>query len=140
MAKRVLIVAATSSTLELLCVVLEHAGYEVCTASTSAQALACLQQRPHAIVLAVPLPDMPAKELFRLIKAQGAVPMLVLCNTRGRYEIPLTMLTRSDAYHHKPLKLGKLFRQLEALLGGSPPRTLQHMPLQGQQRPRLDGR
>jgi DNA-binding response OmpR family regulator len=117
MAKRVLLVVESTSTLEVLRIVLEGAGYAVYSASTSGQTLACLAQQPDVILLALPLSNMPAQELFRIIKEQSSAPVLVLPDATKGNGGRLPVLTPSDAYHPRPLKLGMLFRQLEGLLG-----------------------
>jgi two-component system, OmpR family, KDP operon response regulator KdpE len=115
MAKRVLIIEDGPGTQAVLQAVLEAEGYEVCVAATAAQALACLDDHPDVILLAQHLPDMPADELVKTIKAQSPIPVLVLTSEQalGQNSILRTM---ADATHSKPFNLRLLFKQLAVLL------------------------
>jgi DNA-binding response OmpR family regulator len=115
MTKRVLIIEDAPSTRAILQAVLEAEGYEVCTAATAAEALACLAQQPDVILLDQQLPDMSTAELLTQIKAASATPILLLTAEQAIQADGL-LHRLVQATHPRPLNLRVLFKQVAALV------------------------
>ncbi len=76
---RVLVVDDDAMAREILKRILEHAGYEVLTAASGAEALKKLQDGiPHLVLVDLMMPEMDGFELCRRIKSHLDVPIVIL--------------------------------------------------------------
>jgi two-component system, OmpR family, response regulator VicR len=102
---RVLVVDDQRDTVALIELLLRHEGFEVITARSGEEALQQFETgKPDAVVLDLNLPNMPGWEVYRILKEQR--------------DIPIVVVTERDAYFIKPFDITILPPKLRELLGG----------------------
>jgi two-component system response regulator MprA len=95
---------------------LRYGGFEVLEAADGAQALALAAlESPDLVVLDVRMPGIDGHEVCRRLRADGAVPILML-TARGEIEDRVSGLRMgADDYLVKPFAFQELVARLEAL-------------------------
>jgi two-component system KDP operon response regulator KdpE len=69
--------------LDMLREIVEHMGYEACTAASVEQAIAAMATvRPHIVFLDLLMPGMSGLEVLAHFREHGAVPVIVITGNR----------------------------------------------------------
>lgn len=104
--------------LELLAASLEHAGFEVITASDGTAALAAARSgRPDALVLDIMMPGLDGLELVRRLRSDGDdTPVLFLTARDSTPDTVRGLAVGADDYVTKPFKLEEVIARVHALL------------------------
>ncbi len=95
---------------------LKVSGYEVCTASTGAEALEQVRERdPDLVVLDVMMPRMDGFETLKKLRSFSSVPVIIL-SARGANEDKIKGLgLGADDYLAKPFNPNELVARIEAV-------------------------
>jgi DNA-binding response OmpR family regulator len=95
---------------------LKVSGYEVCTASTGAEALEQVrEQDPDLVVLDVMMPRMDGFETLKKLRSFSSVPVIIL-SARGANEDKIKGLgLGADDYLAKPFNPNELVARIEAV-------------------------
>ncbi|HYF28702.1 MAG TPA: response regulator transcription factor [Baekduia sp.] len=117
-AHRVLVVDDEPSISDVISMALRFQGFEVATAATGEEALACVTRfRPHLIVLDVMLPDMEGFEVAERLGAERAGVPIIFLTARDATEDKLRGLTTGgDDYVTKPFSLEELVARIRVVL------------------------
>jgi DNA-binding response OmpR family regulator len=132
MARTILIVDDEPIILEALSESLERDGYTVITAADGRSALERFRSgRPDLVVLDLMLPELSGIEVCRIIRAESAVPILMLTAKDSEIDKVVGLEIGADDYMTKPFSLRELaarvralFRRVEQQAPESPPATL----------------
>lgn len=116
-APRILLVDDELSIQRALAPLLRSRGYEVEVAGTGADALKCAaERRPDLVVLDLGLPDLEGTEVCRRLRAQSAVPIIVL-SARGSESDKVSALDLgADDYVTKPFGPEELLARIRVAL------------------------
>jgi two-component system KDP operon response regulator KdpE len=122
MTKRlILIVDDEAQILRFLVHALAAAGYDTCTASNGAEALAKVASaRPDLMVLDLGLPDMDGKAVIEALRARSDLPVIVLSARDQEMEKIMALDLGADDFVAKPFAIGELLARLRVCL--RPPR------------------
>lgn len=118
MTKRlILIVDDEAQILRFLGHALAAAGYDICTASTGAEALAqVVSARPDLVVLDLGLPDMDGKAVIEAIRSRSDLPVIVLSARDQEMEKIMALDLGADDFVAKPFAIGELLARLRVCL------------------------
>lgn len=95
---------------------LEAHGYDVRTVGTGEDALAALRWHPDVVLLDLMLPDIDGLDVSRRLRAQSAVPILVL-SARGEEQMKVRALDEgADDYITKPFGTDELLARIRTAL------------------------
>jgi len=112
---RILIVDDEPSLIAVLEPVLKAAGYEVTTAIDGASALsAVVRKEPDLVLLDLGLPDMDGKAVIGEVRAQRAVPVIVISARHQESEKVAALDEGADDYVNKPFEIGELTARIRA--------------------------
>lgn len=121
MTSRVLLAEDEPHITELLCFLLDRAGFQVETATTGPAALArMLEEPPDVLVLDVMLPEMNGFEIMRRLRAdpRGArVPVVMLTAKGQREDREAAEKLRVDVFITKPFSNAELVETVTRLSG-----------------------
>ncbi|MET1079829.1 MAG: CHASE domain-containing protein [Pseudomonas sp.] len=126
----VLVIEDDASTAQLLEGLLLHAGYQVRSAASLAQARALLRAQPFAaLTLDLRLPDGNGLQLLRELREQPstqALPVLVISASGAQGRLSLNGSVQAVDWLDKPIDPQRLLNSLSQALGGLPdkPRVL----------------
>jgi two-component system KDP operon response regulator KdpE len=96
---------------------LRSRGYDVVVASTGAEALkAFAERKPDAVVLDLGLPDIEGIEVCRRMRAESAVPVLVLSARTGETDKVGALDIGADDYITKPFSPEELLARIRVAL------------------------
>lgn len=96
---------------------LAAAGYDTCTATTGAEALAQVAEaRPDLVVLDLGLPDMDGKTVIESLRATSDVPVIVLSARDQEMEKIMALDLGADDFVSKPFAIGELLARLRVCL------------------------
>lgn len=117
---------------------LENGGYRVTRAQTGEAGLSLLsQERPALVVLDVGLPDMSGFDLFRMIREQGAVPVIFLTARDSEIDRVSGLEMGADDYVTKPFsprelaaRVGVVLRRITAATEAADAAPLNSVPFQ----------
>jgi DNA-binding response OmpR family regulator len=120
----VLLVEDNEDAIDIYAATLRHAGYEVVTAPTIADAEAAIRvQKPDVVVLDCRLPDGDGLGLLeRWRKPKGVmsdVPVIVVTASGVRQDMEAALLAGADVFVHKPCPGNVLVLHIERALSGS---------------------
>lgn len=120
---RILLVEDQADSRELLSIVLEIAGAEVCAADSAQAALDVLASfHPHLIISDIGMPVVDGYELIRRIRARerasgfARVPAMALTAWAGREDVERAIAAGFDSHQVKPVDPVTLCRVIGALL------------------------
>jgi DNA-binding response OmpR family regulator len=130
----VLVVEDEPSISSFVAAYLKNAGYSVRTASTGAEALRQVNaEKPALVVLDLMLPDIDGVEVCRRIRAQSALPILMLTARDEDVDKIIGLEVGADDYLTKPFNPRELVARVKAILrrsqserGERESATLQH--------------
>ena len=104
---------------------LEAAGYQVERADTAAQGLHLAKTRaPACVLLDLGLPDMDGQEALVRLRAESAVPVLILSARDRETEKVAALDHGADDYVEKPFGVAELLARIRAALRHAQPGTL----------------
>ena len=116
-AARILLVDDEVSIQRAVAPLLRSRGYEVDVAATGEEALAKLEaQSPDLIVLDLGLPDMEGTEICRRIRAESAVPIVVLSARAAEADKVSSLDIGADDYVTKPFGPEELLARIRVAL------------------------
>jgi two-component system, OmpR family, KDP operon response regulator KdpE len=116
-ATRVLVVDDDPALLRALRVALQHAGYEVVTASNGEGGISeTALSAPDVIVLDLGLPDIDGLAVCRRIRQWSDVPIIVLSATVAELRKVAALDTGADDYVTKPFGMAELEARIRAAL------------------------
>ncbi len=117
MARTILVVDDEPTVRETLAENLQREGYRVVTASDGREALARFRgERPDLVILDVMLPELSGVEVCRIIRAESAVPILMLTAKDAEIDTVVGLEVGADDYVSKPFSLRELLARIRALL------------------------
>jgi two-component system, OmpR family, KDP operon response regulator KdpE len=116
-ARRILIVDDDPKLCEMVTLVLDDGDYEIESASTGADGLNLIEQRPpDLIILDVNLPDINGFDLLRELRPRSNVPVLMLTARADAQDLVTGLDTGADDYLTKPFRADELGARVRALL------------------------
>jgi len=117
---KLLLVDDESDLVQLVCLRLNTAGYEVAVAYDGQEALDRVKQsRPDLIILDLMLPKMDGYKVCRLLKFDERyqkIPVLIFTARAQAEDIKLAMDCGADAYLTKPFEARVLLAKIKELL------------------------
>ncbi|HXM52354.1 MAG TPA: response regulator transcription factor [Candidatus Binatus sp.] len=121
-ARRILVVDDDPMVATTVQRVLRPEGYEVDVALGGAQALEQARtHRPDLVVLDLMMPGIDGLEVCRQLRANGALPILMLTARSGTADRVRGLDTGADDYLVKPFAYAELLARVRALLRRTPP-------------------
>jgi len=117
MASRILLIEDDPSIREVTSLGLSAAGYEIVTAGDGRAGLEQFRaDPPDAVVLDVMLPVLDGLTVARTIRAESAVPILMLTARTDTLDVVAGLEAGADDYVRKPFELPELLARLRAAL------------------------
>ncbi len=117
MARTILLVDDEPTLRETLAEALEADGFRVMTAADGRHALGRFRElRPDLVVLDLMLPELSGVEVCRIIRAESAVPILMLTARSSEVDKVVGLELGADDYVTKPFSLRELTARIRALL------------------------
>jgi two-component system response regulator MtrA len=117
MTRHILLVEDDPSIRELTAMGLRTAGYRVTAANDGQSALeAFTADRPDAVVLDVMLPVVDGLTVCRAIRAESAVPIVMLTARTETFDVIIGLEAGADDYIRKPFEMPELLARLRAAL------------------------
>lgn len=114
---RILVVDDEAAILRFLKPALEANGYEVTSAGSVAEAMACIATaRPDVVVLDLGLPDGDGKDVIRKVRPWSDVPIIVLSARDRETEKIEALDLGADDFVNKPFGIGELLARMRAAL------------------------
>jgi len=114
---RVLLIEDDASIRELTALGLSAGGFEVDLASDGAGGLSAFRARPpDVVVLDVMLPVVDGLTVCRAIRAESAVPVIMLTARTGALDVVAGLDAGADDYVRKPFELSELLARLRVAL------------------------
>lgn len=114
---KVLVVDDEPNLLHTLRYGLRQAGYEVATAASGEDALTiAAHEKPDIVVLDVMLPGLDGFEVCRQIRANSAVPILMLTARTDEVDRVVGLEVGADDYLTKPFSTRELLARVKAML------------------------
>ena len=111
MARTILVVEDEPTLRETLAEALEAEGYRVVTAADGREALASFRAEPPDLVLLdLMLPELSGLEVCRIIRAESAVPIVMLTASDAEVDKVVGLELGADDYVTKPFSLRELPR------------------------------
>lgn len=116
-ASRVLLVEGENPLLEMLRSNLTEEGYAVITATDGVQALGLARrEEPDLIILDFRLPKLSGLEVYRLLRQDTIVPILMLSANEDEIDKAAGLEPGADDYLTKPFSMSKLLARVRAML------------------------
>jgi len=117
MPKTILVVDDEPTLRETVAEAMALEGYAVVTAATGSEALARFRdRRPDLILLDLMLPEVSGVDVCRVIRAESAVPILMLTAKDSEVDKVVGLEVGADDYVTKPFSLRELTARVRALL------------------------
>ena len=115
--RRILIVEDDFDTAEVVCAVLENAGYTAVAVDSGAMALTKIaDSSPDLVLLDLKLPDIDGLEILRQVRASSFLPMIILSGFTQESDKVLALEAGADDYLAKPFSHDELVARVGALL------------------------
>lgn len=118
--KRILVIDDEVEIVSALQIILEHAGYEVLTASEGMEGLIkAKEQKPDLVVLDLLMPKLNGYQVCRMLKfdkAYSHIPIIMLTALSSKDDQEWGRKTNADDYIIKPFESKDLINKIKALL------------------------
>lgn len=115
--QNILIVEDDEDTAEVVCTLLQDAGFRATAVAFGEVAVAeILNQTPHLVLLDLHLPDIPGIEVLRSVREHSSLPMIVLSGYGKDRDRVLALEAGADDYVAKPFSPEELVARVRALL------------------------
>jgi DNA-binding response OmpR family regulator len=129
MTRTILVVDDETTLRETLVEVLEMEGYRAIPAADGREALARFREdRPDLVLLDVMLPELSGVEVCRILRAESAVPIIMLTAKDGEVDKVVGLELGADDYVTKPFSLRELSARIRAILRRSEQAAGPEMP------------
>jgi len=116
-ATRILIVEDEASIAEPFARLLEREGFETIVAGTAAAALAAARsERPDLVLLDLVLPDGDGRDVCRVLRAESAVPVIMLTARGTETDRVVGLELGADDYVVKPFSAAEVVARIRAVL------------------------
>jgi two-component system response regulator MtrA len=113
----VLLVEDDLSVREVTQLGLQRAGFQVITARDGREGLALFHsRRPEVVVLDIMLPGLDGLEVCKAIRAESAVPVVMLTALSGTVDVVVGLEAGADDYVTKPFEMPELVARVRAAL------------------------
>jgi two-component system alkaline phosphatase synthesis response regulator PhoP len=127
--KKVLVIDDDVKTAELVKLYLKRDGYKVATAYDGLEALEVAREsRPDLVVLDLMLPGLDGFEVFRTLRAESDVPIIMLTAKTTEQDRLKGLDLGADDYVTKPFSPKELAARVRAVLRRLPDEALQRGP------------
>lgn len=115
--RQILIVEDDTDTAEVVCAVLESAGYSAVAVETGKLALNKIENAsPDLVLLDINLPDINGLDILRLVRATSFLPMIVVSGFGHERDKVVALEAGADDYLSKPFSPEELVARVAALL------------------------
>jgi two-component system, OmpR family, KDP operon response regulator KdpE len=115
--RQILVVEDDSDTAEVVCALLENAGYETVAVDTGSLALMQLASlSPDLVLLDLNLPDINGLDILRRVRSSSFLPMIILSGYNQERDKVLALEAGADDYMVKPFSPEELVARVNALL------------------------
>lgn len=115
--RHVLVVEDDDDTAEVVCAVLEEAGYNAIAVERGAEALQEIAaMMPDLVLLDINLPDINGLEVLRQVRSHSFLPMIVLSGFTKERDKVVALEAGADDYMAKPFSPEELVARIGALL------------------------
>lgn len=126
---RILVVEDEASYRVALEIGLRGEGYDVDLAADGEEGLQRFEQRrPDLVLLDVLLPDMPGIDVCRRMRAQAAVPVVMVSALTSEVDVVVGLEVGAADYVTKPFHLRELVARIQAVLRRVSPPAIPGMP------------
>lgn len=113
----ILIVEDDEDTAEVVCALLQDAGYHAQSVDSGQVALSNInEQAPDLVLLDLNLPDINGLEVLRSVRSHSFLPMIVLSGYGEDQDRVLALEAGADDYMAKPFSPEELIARVKALL------------------------
>ena len=117
MARTILVVDDETTLRETLVEALEVEGYRAIPAADGREALVRFRaDKPDLVLLDVMLPELSGVEVCRILRAESAVPIIMLTARDGEVDKVVGLELGADDYVTKPFSLRELTARIRAIL------------------------
>lgn len=114
---QILIVEDDEDTAEVVCTLLEDAGYNTVAVDCGEAALSEIAgMSPDLVLLDINLPDISGLEVLRAVRASSLLPMIVLSGYGKDRDSVIALEAGADDYMAKPFSPEELIARVRALL------------------------
>ena len=116
MARTILVVDDETTLRETLVEALEMEGYRAVAAADGRAALECFRsERPDLVLLDLMLPELSGVEVCRILRAESAVPIIMLTAKDSEVDKVVGLELGADDYVTKPFSLRELTARIRAI-------------------------
>jgi two-component system response regulator MtrA len=117
MRTRILVIDDDPALAEMLTIVLRNEGFDSTVVGDGTQALAAAREfRPDLVLLDLMLPGMNGIDVCRVLRADSAVPIIMLTAKADTVDVVLGLESGADDYVIKPFKPKELVARVRARL------------------------
>ncbi|GAB4337826.1 MAG: response regulator transcription factor [Phototrophicales bacterium] len=114
---QILVVEDDEDTAEVVCTLLQEAGYDAVAVDTGELALGEISsQTPDLVLLDLKLPDMNGLEILKTVREHSFLPMIVLSGYGKDRDRVQALELGADDYMNKPFSPEELIARIKALL------------------------
>lgn len=115
--RQILIVEDDNDTVEVVCAVLQSAGYDAVAVDTGSLALTQIASAsPDLVLLDLDLPDINGLDVLRQVRASSFLPMIILSGFSQERDKVTALEAGADDYLAKPFSPEELVARVGALL------------------------
>ncbi len=113
----ILVVEDDEDTAEVVCTLLEEAGYKAHAVDSGYTALSHIEmQKPDLVLLDLKLPDIDGLELLKAVRANSFLPMIVISGMGQDRDRVYALEAGADDYMGKPFSHEELIARVRALM------------------------
>jgi two-component system KDP operon response regulator KdpE len=116
-AQSILVIEDDEDTAEMVCTLLETAGYEAVAVSKGGMALDEIAMlSPDLVLLDIHLPDMNGLEILKKVRSHSFLPMIVMSGFERDRDRVVALEAGADDFMSKPFSPDELVARVKALL------------------------